>query len=232
MRNESSERLRRQAALEKTLGYHFAQPELLQQALTHRSYGAPHNERLEFLGDSILNCVIATRLFELFPNLREGELSRLRANLVRQESLFLIAQELKLGDFLRLGEGELKSGGFRRPSILADALEAVFGAIFLSSDFVTVQAVIQRLYTTQLNSIDPRQSGKDPKTVLQELLQGRRLALPEYVLLHTRGEAHAQEFEVECRVKELAINVRGVGSSRRSAEQEAARRVCRVLDEK
>ncbi|SMB26096.1 RNase III [Sterolibacterium denitrificans] len=224
MRTERLERL------ERALGHTFLRRELLQQAVTHRSYGTPHNERIEFLGDSVLNCVIAARLFELFPGLREGELSRLRANLVRQETLFAIAQELTLGNYLRLGEGELKSGGFRRPSILADALEALFGAIFLEAGFEAARSVILRLYDAQFKAIDPRQAGKDPKTALQEILQGRRLALPQYVLLTTRGEAHAQEFEVECRVAELDVCVRGIGSSRRSAEQEAAQQVCRILD--
>lgn len=224
MRTERLERL------ERALGHTFLRRELLQQAVTHRSYGTPHNERIEFLGDSVLNCAIAARLFELFPGLREGELSRLRANLVRQETLFVIAQELTLGNYLRLGEGELKSGGFRRPSILADALEALFGAIFLEAGFDAARSVILRLYDAQFKAIDPRQAGKDPKTALQELLQGRRLALPQYVLLETRGEAHAQEFEVECRVAELDVCVRGTGSSRRSAEQEAAQQVCRMLD--
>ncbi|MBV2234159.1 MAG: ribonuclease III [Sterolibacterium sp.] len=222
---------RRLERLEGALGHVFQRRDLLQQAVTHRSYGTPHNERIEFLGDSVLNCVIAARLFELFPALREGELSRLRANLVRQETLFVLAQQLKLGDYLRLGEGELKSGGFRRPSILADALEALFGAIFLEAGFETVRSVILALYASQFSAIDPRQAGKDPKTALQELLQGQGLALPEYALLETRGEAHAQEFEVECRVAALAICVRGTGSSRRSAEQEAAQQVCRLLED-
>lgn len=226
MRTERLERL------ERALGHSFLRRELLQQAVTHRSYGTPHNERIEFLGDSVLNCVIAARLFELFPALREGELSRLRANLVRQETLFVVAQELALGDYLRLGEGELKSGGFRRPSILADALEALFGAIFLEAGFEAARSVILRLYEAQFKTINPRQAGKDPKTALQELLQGRRLALPQYVLLTTRGEAHAQEFEVECRVAELDVCVRGTGSSRRSAEQEAAQQACRILDDR
>ncbi|MBP9712944.1 MAG: ribonuclease III [Sterolibacterium sp.] len=212
--------------LERALDHVFARRELLQQALTHRSYGPPHNERIEFLGDSILNCVVAARLFDHFPALREGELSRLRANLVRQESLASIAQTLGLGDYLRLGEGELKSGGFRRPSILADALEAILGAIYLDAGFGAAQAVIHKLYETQIAAIDPHQALKDPKTALQELLQGQHLALPQYVLLVTRGEAHAQEFEVECRVPALDICVRGMGGSRRAAEQEAARQAC------
>lgn len=223
-------RVERLARLERALGYDFVCRELLQQALTHRSYGVGHNERIEFLGDSILNCVVAARLFTLFPALREGDLSRLRAMLVRQETLAIIAQELSVGDYMRLGEGELKSGGFRRPSILADALEAIFGAVYLDAGFETAYEVINKLYEPQLMAIDPKQACKDPKTSLQELLQGRRMALPQYALLATRGDAHAQEFEVECRIPELDISVRGTGSSRRAAEQEAARQICQSLD--
>ncbi len=221
-----TERLER---LQRALGHAFSRRELLQQALTHRSHGAPHNERIEFLGDSVLNCVVAARLFELFPSLREGELSRLRASLVRQETLFVIAQALALGEYLRLGEGELKSGGFRRPSILADAFEALLGAIYLDAGFDAARGVILRLYDGQFAAIDPRQAGKDPKTALQEVLQGRRMALPQYALMATRGEAHLQEFEVECRVPELDICVRGTGASRRAAEQDAAQQVCRMI---
>lgn len=208
--------------LEKALGYAFTQPELLRQALTHRSHSSPHNERLEFLGDSVLNCVVATLLYQRFQALKEGELSRLRASLVRQESLAEIAASLALGEVLRLGEGELKSGGFRRPSILADALEAIFGAIYLDGGFVAVQQVIGALYQTRLEQIDPRAAGKDPKTALQELLQGRRLPVPHYTLLATRGEAHAQEFDVACEVAAIGLTVRGSGNSRRGAEQQAA----------
>lgn len=218
--------------LERALGHHFSQPELLAQALTHRSHGGSHNERIEFLGDGILNFVIAAQLFERFPSLREGELSRLRSSLVRQETLFQLAQGLALGDYLRLGEGELKSGGFRRPSILADALEAIFGAIFLDVGFEGARTVIVRLYQPLLDDINPRQAIKDPKTALQELLQGRRFALPNYVLQGTRGEAHVQEFEVECRIPELDICVRGVGGSRRAAEQEAAQRAYQMITTK
>lgn len=224
-----TERLER---LERALGHTFTRRDLIQQALTHRSHGAPHNERIEFLGDSVLNCVVAARLFELFPSLREGELSRLRASLVRQETLFVIAQGLAVGDYLRLGEGELKSGGFRRPSILADAFEALLGAIYLDAGFDAARAVIMRLYESQFAAIDPRQAGKDPKTALQELLQGRRLAQPQYALLATRGEAHLQEFEVECRVPELGLCVRGTGASRRAAEQDAAQQACGMIANK
>jgi ribonuclease-3 len=200
----------------------FATEALLYQALTHRSFGSPHNERLEFLGDSVLNCVIATLLFQRFPDLAEGELSRQRANLVRQDALARVAQTLQLGDHLRLGEGELKSGGFRRPSILADAVEALIGAIYLDGGFDAASGVIGRLYETQLAQLDPRESGKDPKTALQEFLQARKLALPVYKLVETRGEAHAQEFEVECQVVAMDLRACGRGGSRRAAEQAAA----------
>ncbi len=210
--------------LEAALGYGFRRPELLRQALTHRSFGAEHNERLEFLGDSVLDCLIAGILYQRYPTLREGELSRLRASLVRQESLAAIAAGLGLGEALRLGEGELKSGGARRPSTLADALEAVFGAIHVDGGFEAVRAVVERLYAPALERIDPADAGKDPKTALQEVLQGRHLPLPRYALLATRGEAHAQEFEVECVIPELGVRGTGIGSSRRIAEQQAARR--------
>lgn len=209
--------------LAKALGHEFLRPELLRQGLTHRSHSSPHNERLEFLGDSVLNCVIAALLFQRFPELREGELSRQRANLVRQDTLAEIAGILNLGECLRLGEGEMKSGGFRRPSILADGLEAVFGAVFLDAGFPAAYEVIERLFQPLLARVDPTASAKDPKTELQELLQARRLPLPLYTLLATRGEAHAQEFEVECSVEALGIRAAGVGSSRRHAEQAAAR---------
>ncbi|HWU84674.1 MAG TPA: ribonuclease III [Rhodocyclaceae bacterium] len=209
--------------LERSLGYKFAARSLLQQAVTHRSYGTPHYERLEFLGDSMLNCVVAAQLYARFPALREGDLSRLRANLVRQDTLHRIAEGLKLGDYLQLGEGELKSGGFRRPSILADAFEAALGAIFLDGGFGAVEQVIVGLYTELFDGIDPRNTGKDAKTLLQEMLQGRHMSLPVYALLSTQGEAHAQKFEVECSLSDLRIRTTGIGSSRRAAEQEAAR---------
>ncbi len=209
-------------SLQRELGYHFKRLELLRQALTHRSFSADHNERLEFLGDGILNMVVAMLLFERFPVLREGELSRLRASLVKQDALAQIAQELRLGDSLRLGEGELKSGGQNRPSILADAVEASLGAIFLDSGFDAVHAVIAKLYQQRLEKLDPARSLKDPKTGLQELLQARHLPLPQYDLFEIRGEAHAQEFEIDCSVPSLRIKERGRGSSRRIAEQAAA----------
>lgn len=211
------------ARLETALGHTFGRAELLLQALTHRSYGSPHNERLEFLGDSVLNCVIASVLYERYGSLREGDLSRQRANLVCQDALAEIAQSLDLGNYLRLGEGELKSGGFRRPSILADALEAIFGAIYLEAGFTAARAAIERLYLPLLERVNPKESGKDPKTLLQEILQGRKLPLPHYALVATHGEAHVQEFEVECRLPALDICVTGQGASRRAAEQAAAR---------
>lgn len=232
MQNDSSPLSTAGTRLENTLGHVFSHRELLQQALTHRSHGSSHNERVEFLGDSILNCVVAALLFDRFPELREGELSRLRATLVRQETLFEIARTLSLGDFLQLGEGEMKSGGFRRPSILADALEALFGAIFLDAGFERARAVIARIYQPYLAEIDPSNPAKDPKTALQELLQGRRLPLPQYVLQFTRGEAHEQEFEIECRVPVLDVRAVGSGGSRRAAEQEAARRAFEMISAK
>jgi ribonuclease III len=205
------------------LDHDFARPELLVQALTHRSYGSPHNERLEFLGDAILNCIVATLLFDRFPAIREGELSRQRANLVKQDTLAEIANRLKLGEFLRLGEGELKSGGFRRPSILADCLEAILGAIYLDAGFAAAYGVVEKLYGERLAEVDPKLSSKDAKTELQEKLQARKLPLPQYTLLATRGDAHEQEFEVECQIPTLSIATQGVGPSRRHAEQAAAR---------
>ena len=210
--------------LEAALGHDFARPELLRQALTHRSFGSPNNEQLEFLGDSVLDCAISARLCLRFPALREGELSRLRANLVRQESLADIALGLELGNYLRLGEGEVKSGGARRPSILADALEALIGAVYLDAGFEPARVMVERLYQAALDRIDPEKPGKDPKTALQEILQSRHLPLPRYQLLATHGEAHAQEFEVECAVPELGVRSTGTGASRRIAEQQAAER--------
>lgn len=209
-------------ALQVALGHRFNRPELLVQALTHRSFGSPHNERLEFLGDSVLNCVTAIALYDRFAALREGDLSRLRANLVRQEALFRVAETLRLGECLKLGEGELKSGGHRRPSILADALEAVFAAVFLDAGFETAKAVIDRLYADALVAIDPASALKDPKTALQEWLQARRIPVPSYTMVEIVGEAHAQEFEVACEIPKLAVRTLGRGPSRRIAEQQSA----------
>lgn len=217
------------AALEQLLGYSFRQPALLTQALTHRSFGVPNNERLEFLGDSVLNCVIAWVLYERFDQLREGDLSRLRANLVRQEALHRVADSLSLGEHLALGEGEMKSGGFRRPSILADALEAIFGAVLLDAGFEVVRDLILRLFAPLLAELNAGRPSKDAKTTLQEFLQSRRRSLPQYLLRATRGEAHAQEFEVDCVLDGDCKIATGVGHSRRAAEQEAARAALTIL---
>lgn len=209
--------------LETRLGHTFGNAALLQQALTHRSHSSLHNERLEFLGDSVLNCVVASLLFERYAKIDEGDLSRLRANLVKQQSLYEIAQRLELSQFLRLGEGELKSGGFRRPSILADTLEALFGAIFLDAGFDAARDVIRALYIPILETVDPKTLGKDAKTLLQEYLQGKKIALPQYNVVATHGAAHNQEFEIECLVPKLDIQVFGTGGSRRAGEQAAAK---------
>ncbi len=214
--------------LESRLRYEFRNAELLSQALTHRSHSATHNERLEFLGDSVLNCAVAALLFQRFAKLDEGDLSRVRANLVKQQSLYEIAQALNISDGLRLGEGELRSGGIRRPSILADAFEAIIGAVFLDGGFEAAQGVIKRLYVPILDHIDPRTLGKDAKTLLQEHLQGHKIALPTYTVVATHGAAHNQQFEVECTVPKLGVKVSGSGASRRAAEQAAAKK---ALDE-
>jgi ribonuclease-3 len=209
--------------LQTRLGHTFKNAALLQQALTHRSHSSLHNERLEFLGDSILNCAVASLLFDRYSKIDEGDLSRLRANLVKQQSLYEIAQRLELSQFLRLGEGELKSGGFRRPSILADTLEALFGAIFLDDGFNAARDVIRALYIPILDTVDPKTLGKDAKTLLQEYLQGKKIALPQYNVVATHGAAHNQEFEIECLVPKLEIQVFGTGGSRRAGEQAAAK---------
>jgi len=209
--------------LQNRLGHTFKDATLLQQALTHRSHSTLHNERLEFLGDSILNCVVASLLFDRYTKIDEGDLSRVRANLVKQQSLYEIAQRLELSQFLRLGEGELKSGGFRRPSILADTLEALFGAIFLDAGFNVARDAIRALYIPILDTVDPKTLGKDAKTLLQEYLQGKKIALPQYNVVATHGAAHNQEFEIECLVPKLEIQVFGTGGSRRAGEQAAAK---------
>lgn len=209
--------------LQNKLGHVFTNVSLLRQALTHRSHSILHNERLEFLGDSVLNCVVASLLFEKYNKIDEGDLSRLRANLVKQQSLYEIALRLELAQFLRLGEGELKSGGFRRPSILADTLEALFGAIFLDAGFNAARDVIFGLYMPILETVDPATLGKDAKTLLQEYLQSKKIALPVYTVAATHGAAHSQEFEVECSIPKLEIQVFGTGGSRRAGEQAAAK---------
>lgn len=215
--------------LQEALGHRFSRTDLLRQALTHRSHGSPHNERLEFLGDAVLNCVVAALLFDRFPDLKEGDLSRHRANLVRQPALADIAFGIRLGDELWLGDGELKSGGANRPSILADGLEAVIGAVYLDGGFDAAHRIVESLFLPLLNRIDPTASGKDAKTALQEVLQGRRQPLPIYSVIGTRGEAHAQTFEVECNIPAMELRVSGSGSSRRSAEQAAAQAALDLL---
>lgn len=210
------------SSLQLRLGYEFKTPALLEQALTHRSYSATHNERLEFLGDAVLNCAVARLLYEQYRDLPEGDLSRIRSSLVQQKGLHEIAQRLELGQCLLLGEGELRSGGIHRPSILADAVEAIVGAVFLDTHFEAAAAVIARFYQPVLASVNPDTVGKDAKTVLQEYLQSRYIALPMYSVIATRGAAHDQEFEVECAIPHLSIQVNGIGTSRRSAEQAAA----------
>lgn len=211
------------ATLCQKISYAFSQPELLRQALTHRSHSSPHNERLEFLGDSVLNCAVAGLIFRHFPNLPEGELSRLRASLVNQQALFELAQTLDLGEQIRLGEGELKSGGHRRPSILADTLEAVLGATYLDGGFAQAEKVVTTLFMPLLHQLNPQTLDKDPKTLLQEYLQSRKLGLPQYSVVTTSGEAHQQQFLVECIIAKLNIRTVGEGASRRSAEQRAAK---------
>ena len=203
---------------------------MLETAVTHRSFGTPNNERLEFVGDGVLNCVIADILFRRFEQLPEGDLSRLRANLVRQETLVRIATEVDLGALLRLGEGEVRSGGRSRPSILADALEAVLGAVYLDGGYLAAQSVVGRLFGSSIEGIDPSREIKDPKTRLQEYLQGRKLALPVYTIEKAAGEQHVQEFFVSCSVPRLGIMTRASGSSRRIAEQRAAQEACELIE--
>lgn len=218
--------------LETHLGHTWRGRNLLAQALTHRSHGASNNERLEYLGDGILNCVVGLMLYQRFPDLPEGRLSRLRANLVNQESLHEIARDLDLGSYLRLGEGELKSGGASRPSILADALESLFGAAFLDGGFETARAMIERLFSERIHAINPTVQGKDPKTRLQEWLQSRRHGLPLYTLIDTSGQAHAQTFHVECQIAALKITTMGQGCNRKTAEQVAAEAALAQLEGK
>lgn len=204
------------------LGYQFSEQQLILQALTHRSASHHHNERLEFLGDAILGMVIAKALFARFTDVDEGQLTRMRSSLVKGKTLAVLAKEIKLGDYIYLGEGELKSGGHRRTSILADAFEAVIGAVYLDAGFDKTNELILTLYADRLTNLDPTSVQKDPKTRLQELLQSRQLPLPDYELLSVSGEAHDQTFEVACIISEKSIKTHGIGTSRRNAEQLAA----------
>lgn len=217
------------ADLQVRLGYAFRDAGLLQRAMTHRSFGADHNERLEFLGDSVLNLVVAHMLFDRLATMPEGDLSRVRANLVKQETLHQLALHLELPGRMRLGEGELKSGGSRRASILADALEAVIGAVYLDGGFDAAHALVQRLFAKVEIRPDMQAAEKDPKTQLQEWLQGRKLPLPRYTVIGTSGAAHRQTFEVACEVPDLKKHERGTGASRRAAEQAAAAALLAIL---
>ena len=208
--------------LDRTLGYHFKDPQLLQAALTHRSAGGRNNERLEFLGDAVLGYIVADWLYTLFPDANEGQLSRLRASLVKKETLADIARIVAVGDYLHLGSGELKSGGFRRDSILADALEAILGGIVLDSGFEACRACVQRLFSSKVHQLSMLDELKDAKTRLQEYLQSRQLDLPVYEVTKIAGKSHNQQFYVECRVAGTQQSCQGKGSSRRRAEQAAA----------
>ncbi len=216
-------------ALQQRLQHDFVDARLLNQALTHRSFSADHNERLEFLGDPVLNLAVAHMLYTQLSDLPEGDLSRVRANLVKQDTLHQLAQQMDLSSVLRLGEGELRSGGQKRPSILADALEAVIGAVYLDGGYAAAQPLVERLF--QKVDIKPsmQAAAKDPKTELQEWLQGRKLALPQYTVVETSGAAHRQTFEVACEVPQLRQSQRGLGPSRRAAEQAAAQALLDIL---
>ena len=213
------------------IDYRFADQQLLEEALTHRSRGANNYERLEFLGDSVLNLVVSSRLFELNPGASEGDLSRMRARLVRGESLTEIASGLALGQQLNLGEGEMKSGGFRRASILADAFEALLGAIFLDSDYASCRTVILDLFDPLIEKLPSIEELKDAKSRLQEWLQGRGRPLPEYTLLREEGANHVKKFHVQCRIADDGSLMEASGSSRRRAEQAAAAKMLELLQE-
>jgi len=215
----------------RALGYRFSDPGLLEQALTHRSASGLNNERLEFLGDSILGFAIASELYNRFPQASEGQLSRLRASLVKRDTLAKLARQFALGDYLNLGPGELRSGGQARSSILADALEAILAAILLDSDYATTQRVILALFGARLQTLDLDAHQKDPKTRLQELLQARKIALPSYEIVETSGTPHDQVFVVRCMIDELGLVQQGMGSSRRRAEQEAASCMLQELED-
>ena len=216
----------------RQLGYTFKHPKLLEQALTHRSYSGINNERLEFLGDGALNFIIAHQLYLRFSKLSEGDLSRLRAQMVKEATLSEIAFSLNLGDALKLGEGELKSAGWRRPSILADALEAIIGAVYLDGGYAAAETLVIKLYANLLDNIDPKLIGKDSKSLLQEILQARKIDIPDYKVIAIEGEAHAQIFRVECLIAKLNLKTAGEGVSRRAAEQQAAQSALKVLNRK
>jgi ribonuclease-3 len=216
-------------ALQQRLGYRFGQPSLLTRALTHRSFGADHNERLEFLGDAVLQTAVSALLYERFAGSDEGDLTRVRAHLVREDSLHRAALALGLPDVMRLSEGEARGGGANRPSILADALEAVIGAVFIDGGFEHAHAMVRLVFGEVIATTEVDRWSKDAKTELQEWLQARKLPVPSYTITATRGQAHAQTFEVECAVPPLGLAEQGEGRSRRAAEQEAARRMLATL---
>ncbi len=219
------------AVLIQRIGYVFSNEDYLQTALTHRSAQSDNNERMEFLGDSILSYIISIELYLRFPEAKEGELSRLRASLVKGETLAKIAAELRLGDFLHMGSGELKSGGYRRGSTLADALEALIGAIYIDGGLDAASRFVKSIFAPRLDKCHPSKAKKDPKTRLQELLQAQSRPLPEYEVIATHGQAHNQSFKVECRVEGLSTPVYGDGSSRRKAEQMAAEAALEILEQ-
>ena len=215
--------------LQQRLQHRFAEPKLLARALTHRSFSAEHNERLEFLGDSVLNLAVAALLYERLQAQPEGDLSRVRANLVKQDTLHQLAVGLGLPELLRLGEGEMRSGGSKRPSILADALEAVIGAVHLDGGYAAAEALVHRLFREVEINPGMQAAAKDPKTELQEWLQGRKMKLPVYRVAGTVGAAHKQTFDVECEIAELGVTERGIGPSRRAGEQAAAAAMLQAL---
>lgn len=217
--------------LQRALGYRFEQPGVLASALTHRSFGASHNERLEFLGDAVLGLVISERLYSQLPDFSEGQLSRTRSNLVRQESLHRVALKLRLPQHLRLGAGEVKSGGLERASILADAVEAIIGATYLDGGFAAAKAVVERLFADVDLRAQPQVSARDAKTALQEHLQGQRMALPSYKVTGISGPAHAQCFHVACEVPALHLTAQGSAESRKHAEQAAAHAMLELLQQ-
>lgn len=220
----------RHAALEERLGHRFSDARLLEQALTHRSRGADNNERLEFLGDGVLGCAVADELYARFPQLSEGKLTRLRASLVREEALAEIGKALGMERLLRLGEGELAAGPEPRPSILADAVEAVLGAVFLDGGYAAARSAVLAVFGAHLDRLDPERPAKDAKTRLQELLQARYRRLPEYRVVGVEGEAHRQSFQVECSVEGLDRRATGTGTSRQRAEQQAAKALLEKIE--
>ncbi len=211
-------------------GYQFRQQDLLEQALTHRSYSrSSNNERLEFLGDSILNLIISNHIYLRFTDADEGDLSRLRASLVKKETLAQVAKGIGLGDHIHLGGGELKSGGYRRASILSDALEALIGAVYLDSDYEQAETTVLRLFEAQLQGVDEGANLRDPKTQLQEYLQAHKKQLPHYQVEQTTGKSHDQVFTVSCKITDLDMQTEGKGSSRKKAEQQAAQKILNQL---